>query len=400
MRILIASGFTHPQIGGVSSYLETLQAEGLAAGHSLDIVSASDIPRYRTLMSKGLAAPKALVNRNAAWHQLNMDRVRSLALVIQRQLSRQSYDIVNAQCVWSCAALTMAKVREIPVLLTLHGYAADETAAFARNEAERAYRVKVMRELERLAYKSAHGILTVDGRIAEHAKTLGAPSGAVRVILNRPDSSFQPALKQGRSAVRKEYSVSEPTFVVLCPRRLVPKNGVRYAIKAMAFVRQQYPDCLLFVAGEGEERSDLEKLARENGLADVVRFLGSVDRGRIPALYGMVDCVVVPSATYLNVQEATSISALEGMAVGVPVVASAIGGLREIITDGETGILVPEAEPTALGTAIIKLATDALLRRRVTDNAAAFVKAHAANWFGQYQSAVENAINRFSEVSL
>lgn len=111
---------------------------------------------------------------------------------------------------------------------------------------------------------------------------------------------------------------------------MVPKNGVHIAIEAMKYVKARVQ---LWIAGDGEERKNLERLVSTLGLEEKVKFLGFVDSKEMVSLMNQTRGIIIPSIPVSGVIEASSISALEGMSVGKPIIASNIGGLQEIIKD-------------------------------------------------------------------
>lgn len=130
--------------------------------------------------------------------------------------------------------------------------------------------------------------------------------------------------------------------------RLVDQKGCAFLIEAMPRVLQVHAQAKLLVVGEGPERPKLQELVQRLGLADAVRFLGYVPVSA--GLFKGIDALVVPS-----IYEPFGIVALEAMACGRPVVASAVGGLREIVEDGKTGLLVKPGRSDDLSTAIVRL---------------------------------------------
>jgi glycosyltransferase involved in cell wall biosynthesis len=128
--------------------------------------------------------------------------------------------------------------------------------------------------------------------------------------------------------------------------RLVPMKGFKYLIRALPVIQASVPDVALEIAGSGPEEVALKEEARRIGVGGHVRFLGWLRE--IP--FNHWDVFVMPS-----VEEPFGMVALEAMASGRPVVASAVGGLPELVEDGNTGRLVPPAEPQALSTALISL---------------------------------------------
>jgi len=145
------------------------------------------------------------------------------------------------------------------------------------------------------------------------------------------------------------YTGDEPRL--LCVGRLIPIKGHLVLLRAFAQARSRVPGVRLDVAGRGPLEPALKSYARELGLADSVRFLGFVS----PVQKAIEDSaiVVVPS-----VGEGFGMVALEAMERARPAIASAVGGLPEIVADGETGLVVPSADAEALADAIVALAGD------------------------------------------
>ena len=161
--------------------------------------------------------------------------------------------------------------------------------------------------------------------------------------------------------------------MLFCPRRLVKKNGVIYPSLALATMSPgERSRFLLLHAGEGGERAEMERIVAENHLEENVRLLGGQGPDAIRQLYRLTDIVLVPSVHSENVEEATSLSALEAMASGRPLIAGAVGGLAEMVVDGENGLLVP-ADAKALAAAILRLAAAPELGSRLAAAARHYV---------------------------
>ena len=141
--------------------------------------------------------------------------------------------------------------------------------------------------------------------------------------------------------------------MILCPRRLVAKNGVRYFIESVPRVIQVNRNVKCLIVGDGDESDMLRRMAVELEISDNVIFTGRIDNRDMPGYYAISDIVVLPSLI-----EATSIAGLEAMATGKPLVASNIGGIPQIVDDGETGILVPPGDSERLAQGIITLLSD------------------------------------------
>jgi glycosyltransferase involved in cell wall biosynthesis len=146
--------------------------------------------------------------------------------------------------------------------------------------------------------------------------------------------------------------------IVLSVARLDPQKGHDVLIRAVA----DTPGVMLVLAGEGPERERLETLVSELGLRTRVLFLGR--RSDVPELLAVSDVFVLPSLF-----EGSSLAVLEAMAAMRPVVATAIGGTDELIVHGESGLLVPPADPRALATVLRRVLADRRLRTRLGQKA-------------------------------
>jgi len=147
----------------------------------------------------------------------------------------------------------------------------------------------------------------------------------------------------------KGYTGSKPRL--LCIGRLIPIKGHLVLLRAVAQAKARVPDLVLDIAGRGPLAPALEAYAADLGIADSVRFLGFVSG--VERAIEDAAIVVVPS-----LGEGFGMVALEAMERSRPVIASAVGGLPEIVADGETGLVVPPADADALAEAIVALASD------------------------------------------
>ncbi len=162
-----------------------------------------------------------------------------------------------------------------------------------------------------------------------------------------------------------------PSFLYV--GRLKRYKAVETAISAVGALRRgDVPDAELWIAGDGSDRARLERCAATDG-AGGVRFLGYVSEERKLELYRRAWAVVFPSP-----KEGWGITNLEAAGCGTPAVASDSPGLRESVRDGETGLLVPHGDASALASALGRLARDAALRRRLSTGARAF--AESLSW--------------------
>jgi glycosyltransferase involved in cell wall biosynthesis len=193
--------------------------------------------------------------------------------------------------------------------------------------------------LVRWAGRLAHAFITVSRDAARHYVDSGLPPGRVRTIWNGIDLDAFPYKGPSRGG---------PTVAVA---RLSPEKNIANLLRAAALVRDADPEFRLEIAGDGPCREDLVQLAQDLNLGMAVRFLGEVRD--IPALLGRSQMFVLPSKS-----EGISLTLLEAMACGLPVVATRVGGNPEVVIDGETGFLVPSDDSPALARAILTMRQD------------------------------------------
>ena len=156
----------------------------------------------------------------------------------------------------------------------------------------------------------------------------------------------------------QETFMSKTAVVVGAAGRLVDIKRISDLIQALALLSAEFPDLRLEIAGDGPEAANLERQVVDLNLKSRVRFLGW--RTDIEAVYRSWDIFAMPSLT-----EGFPMASLEAMAHGLPVVASNVGGLPELVEDGSTGMLVPPADASALANAVRILAGDARRRREM-----------------------------------
>lgn len=151
--------------------------------------------------------------------------------------------------------------------------------------------------------------------------------------------------------VRKEFGINPETVVAGIVARLHPVKGHLYLLQAVVKLIREVPGLLLMIVGTGPDREKLEDAVRALGLGKNVIFTGF--RKDIPEVIAALDILVVPS-----ISEGLGLTVMEGMAMKKPVVAFRVGGIPEIITSGQDGILVPPLDTEALASALLKLVRD------------------------------------------
>jgi glycosyltransferase involved in cell wall biosynthesis len=263
-------------------------------------------------------------------------------------------DIVHAHFWMSgLAALDAARPLRIPVVQTFHALGSVKRRHQGSKDTSPRGRVRLERGIIRRAQRI---VATCTDEVSELERLL-ADLRRVHVVPCGTDlERFSPA------GQREPRAPGVHRLVTI--GRLVERKGVADAIVAL----RDLPETELVVAGgppaselgEDAEARRLQRIARESGVADRVILRGRLDRHEVPALLRSADAVVcVPW------YEPFGIVPLEAMACGVPVVATAVGGMLDTVVDGITGVHVPPRDPSTLATALRRLLDDGTARRRM-----------------------------------
>lgn len=184
------------------------------------------------------------------------------------------------------------------------------------------------------------------------------PGRKLRLIFNGIDEANFLSRSDGRTffATALDVPVTDNTIFIGTIAELTANKGLHYLIDAVKLLYPNIPPIHLFIIGEGEQRRELEATIKKLDLEHVVTLLGFNTDARL-AIAGM-DIFVLPS-----LKEGLPYAVMEAMAAGLPVVASNVGGMPDLISQNETGVLVPPKNPKALAEAITSLAQNPEQRR-------------------------------------
>jgi glycosyltransferase involved in cell wall biosynthesis len=330
-----------PIDGGVARHVEDLFAGLRAFGHEAVLCAPRAPAALREQLEPGdyqsLAMQRAIVPGRDA------ETIRDFASIVRRVRP----DVVHAHSSKAGAIARLARLLSprVPVLYTPHGYA---MAGFFRRVERSAYR-----EVERGLGLLTSRVLAVCEAEARLARTV-TTAGRVRVVHNGVDIS---ALAEGEPDARVTALRSRgPVVCTVCQLR--PGKGMETLLDAWPAVVAGQPNAQLAVAGDGELRDALEQRVEALGIADSVHFLG--EHSEPIAAVRAADAFVLASWF-----EAFPYVILEAMALGLPIVASDVGGVAEALAHARSGLLVPARQPAALSSALIELIADAELRGRL-----------------------------------
>ena len=238
---------------------------------------------------------------------------------------------------------------------------------FLYTEHDRAFPTPLReRGLHALLGRRANAVVTVSETLKKSLERYECfPPSRVHVVKNGVQLSTP---TRTRTAMRAELALGEhPTVGIVA--RLAPVKNHAYLLRSWKQVLERVPDAVLLIVGNGPQELALRNLATELGLGDAVRFLGF--RMDISDVLNCLDVFVLSSLS-----EGLSLTLLEASSLALPIVATQVGGNPEVVIDGETGILVPSGDETAMVTALATLLGDASLRARLGTAARAFYSTH------------------------
>ncbi|MGB8658693.1 MAG: glycosyltransferase [Candidatus Zixiibacteriota bacterium] len=191
-----------------------------------------------------------------------------------------------------------------------------------------------------------HKIIAVSSHIGERLKKQH-PGPPIVWIHNCVDLQ-KIKVSKSKIEVKRNLGVKEDSPLIGTAGRLVPVKGLDYLLKATTIMLRKFPDLKVLIIGEGADRKNLERLASELGVETKVTFAGQ--REDVYDLISAMDLFILPSLS-----EGIPMALLETLALGVPVVASNVGGITEVLVHGQTGFLVPARDETALADACLYL---------------------------------------------
>jgi glycosyltransferase involved in cell wall biosynthesis len=356
VKVLIVSGIWPPDVGGPASHAPELAEFLLARGHGVEVVTTADAPP---------AGERYQVRWVSRAQPRGVRHARALAVIRDRAADS---DVVYATSMLGRASLGAALARR-PIVVKL---VADEAYERARrlglfdgdlDEFQRfkgGARVKLLRQARDRTLRRVDALVCPSAYLASRAVAWGIDEERVTVIPNAAPPL--PVLPE-REAARARFEVEGPTLAFA--GRITRQKALGVALDALGRV----DGVSLLVAGDGPDLDDVRREATERGLDGRVRFVGPLGREDVLALFRAADASLL-SSSWENFPH----TVVEALAVGTPVVATAVGGVPELVRNGENGLLVPAGDAGALADAIRRVVAEPGLRERLARAAAQSVE--------------------------
>jgi len=311
-------------------------------------------------------------NGNIAVH-----RYGTLAQILQRGISpnlilkplKHEVDIIHVHIGSSplelIAALLYTKLKKKPLVATYHGDVIPSRKSIAYRSSVWIYNAVVRKVLD-----SADIIISPSEYYINESIFLGKYYDKIVSIPNGINlEDFD--IPYSKEECREKLGLPTDKKIILFLGVLHPKKGPDVLLKAMPRVLSKVPNTELVIAGDGIMRRELEELSEKLGINDYVNFAGFIPENLKPLYYNSADVFCLPS---IMTSESFGIVNLEAMVCSVPVVASKIGGVPDVVKDRENGLLIPPKDPDALADAIIYLLENEDVRKKMGKNAREKVK--------------------------
>jgi len=375
MKVALVTTDFLPNIGGVTQHVVEIARALLADGDCVEVIA----PRYTSRWSDLWKEPYAETPLGIPVWRIPLVLNTSIRFVTGQISSRISDQRLGRELLKRLSEITPDVVHWHALQSRSHPLAAWTSSAKVWTN-HTSHFITGIGSSRRQHYQEEAGqadeIIAPSEELCELTASLGISRERIHFIPNGVDSSrFRP--DADTSHWRRRLQLTNQQRLILCPRRLERKNGVSYFIKAaISLLQDGIRNVAFAIAGDfsgpkSESEEELvRKLVADSTFSSHFKLLGRVENSEMPGLYACSNIVVMPS-----LMEATSLSAMEAMAAGKPIVSTNVGGLPFLIRDGENGFLVPPRQPDDLANAMKRLLDSPTLGVELGKNGRARVEA-------------------------
>jgi PEP-CTERM/exosortase A-associated glycosyltransferase len=342
---------------------ETLHVTSPKHGRASAAVEETDGLRfYRTAEPQGLLARTPLANQLAVITALR-ERIREVIAI-------EKPDVIQAHspCLNALAALNLGA----PLVYELRS-SWEDAAVSSGTTTEGSFRYRMSRWLETYALRKAHEVTTICEGLREDVISRGVGAQRITVIPNSVDAEGFAARPRATADVRARFGL-EGKCVIGFIGSFFAWEGLVLLIEALPLVLKARPDVRLLLVGGGPDEAAMRAAVERSGVREQVIFAGQAPHKEVGAYYDAVDVLAYPRLPMRLTEMVTPLKPLEAMAMRKVFVASDVGGHRELVSDGVTGVLFRAGAAQSLADAILRVIGDAVLRERLVANGLRFVR--------------------------
>lgn len=270
-----------------------------------------------------------------------MGRIQQQADELYNKVVRERPAILHTTTDFSnaLAVKAVAEVTGIPWVYEVRGQLADTWLSTRPSECKESERYRLFMEREASVAKAADHVFTLGKAMKDNLIRAGVDENKISLLPNGIGETFVEA-PVCRDTARQELSLAQNAFYVGTVSSIVPYEGLSTVVEAIARLSSEFPHVFLLIVGDGTERENLIRLAENLGITERCVFPGRVSREQAHLYFASLDAFVVPRVDSVVTRSVTPLKPVEAMACNVPVLASDLPALRELIVDGENGHLV------------------------------------------------------------
>lgn len=357
-------------------------------GATADEEDAEGFRFYRTRVPAGGWRAAPVLNQWAVVH----DTRRRLA-----QIARQVRpDVLHAHspCLNGIAALQVGRKLGIPVVYEMRA-SWEDAAVDHGTTTEGSLRYRLSRALESWTLRRADAVTTICEGLRSDILSRGLPVDRVTVIPNAVNPEAFPVIETADPELESKLGLVD-SFTLGFLGSFYGYEGLDTLLDALPLILEFEPTARVLLVGGGYEEERLRQQAARLGIADRIIFAGRVPHEQVSRYYSLVDLLVFPRKSIRLTETVTPLKPLEAMAQGRLLIASDVGGHRELIEDGRTGYLFPPNRPDALSSAVRRVLEDQCRWPAMRAAGRHFVES-TRNWATsvvQYQAVYQQAIER------
>jgi len=346
-------------VGGPATHV-TLLNEGLTRlGMKCLLVTGMEGAREGSMKDLVTARQLSMEIIPELGREINPRHDMTTLFKLYRLMRRWQPDIVHTHTAKAgFVGRVAARLAGVPLVLhTFHGHVFHGYFGAAKT--------RLFIELEKFCARIGDRLITISPHLRQEIASYGiADAAQIEVIPLGLELEVMKCLPT-RGLLRTQLNLTESVGLIAAVGRLVPIKNIHLFLDAAAIAHQQNPQIRFALIGDGELRQELEAYAQKLALDDVVIFTGW--RRDLPQIYADLDGVVISSNN-----EGTPASLIEAMAAGCPVISTRVGGVPDIITDGQTGRIVPPQNAEALAKAMLSIFQSPAETRQMADRAREF----------------------------
>ncbi|MEW6372830.1 MAG: TIGR04063 family PEP-CTERM/XrtA system glycosyltransferase [Pseudomonadota bacterium] len=309
-------------------------------GNDLLEETADGLHFYRTPRSTGALAKMPVLNQ--------LEVIRGLEKRLVEIIPTIKPDVLHAHspCLNAIAALRAGRKFGIPVVYEVRAFWED-AAVDHGTSTENGLRYKLTRGLETYALKRADAVTTICEGLRGDIVARGIPASKVTVIPNAVDIDKFAVGGQADLELKRKLGLEQNRLIGFIGS-FYAYEGLDVLLRAVPALSQRHPDLRVLLVGGGPQDANLRQQAKDLGIADKVVFTGRVPHDQVQKYYDLLDVLVYPRMSMRLTDLVTPLKPLEAMAQGRILAASSVGGHRELIVDGKTGVLFAPDDPASL----------------------------------------------------